>query len=118
MGWLSWVDDIYLILTTTSGSAGGLLCLHEWSIDKEQLDRRLLFLEDVMKQPEIKPFEPALRTVLQRCVLEMGLKKTYPEQVESRYRDFHTSGRPLNFGAKYLESDLSSGLLVNNGLSE
>ena len=87
---------------------GGCLTLYELSRNKKRLDEKLLFLDDIMEEPEIKPFEPVLRKLIERSLLEMELRKIYPEEVKTRYRDFATSGRSLNFGAEDLEGDKES----------
>ena len=108
-GWLTWTEYIYLFLAQQVGSVGGWLCIHEWTRNKKRLDEQLSFLEDVMEEPEIKPFEPVLRKVIERCLLEMELRKTYPQEVKTRYRDFHISGRSLSFVAEDLEDEKDTG---------
>lgn len=105
-GWLTWTDYLYLFRAQQIGSVGGWLCLYEWSRNTEALNRQMLFLEDILEQPEIKPFEQVLRKTIERGLLEMELRKTFPEQVKSRYREFYASGRSLNFGAGDLEDDI------------
>jgi hypothetical protein len=55
-----------------------------------------------------KTFEPVLMKLIERSLLEMELRKIYPEEVKTRYRDFATSGRSLNFGTEDLEGDKES----------
>ena len=122
MGWLTWVDYIYLILASARGSIGGQSRFVEWSRNEKVLQKEVLLLEDLMAEAKtLEPFLPILREIIRRCLAELELKKTYLDEVRKRHCDFLYEGRSLNFGVEDLESDKNkdSGLVVTmNNLSE
>ena len=121
-GWLTWVEYIHLILASLVGNDGGRLRFFEWSRNERQLQQEVLLLDHLMKEEmKLEPFVPILNEVIRRCLAELELKKTYPEEVRKRHRDFHNEGRSLSFGAKDLENDKckdSGFMLTGDGLSE
>jgi hypothetical protein len=103
-GWLTWEEYCYLIVAGSWGEGGGLLP-YEWAKRPERLQKELQFLNSVMRYPEVKPYVPLLKKVIQRFLWEMELRKKYPETMGLRYRKFEKGETTLDFNEEDIARD-------------
>jgi hypothetical protein len=77
----------------------------DWAETPKRLEKKLRYLETVMRDPGVKPYVPVLKKVIKRVLWEMEMMKKYPKTMGLRNQKFERGETTLDFNEEDIARD-------------